>query len=192
MATETTEAEQTTAGQAEGATGHLAEQAAESVGMPQLDFATFSNQIFWLVLTLIAIYLILSRVALPRIAAVLADRQGTITHDIVAAEELKQKAVEAEEIYNQALADARIEAQKIVAQTKAEIQAELDVATAKADAAIAVKAAESEKAIAVIREGALDSVKEVARDTAKEIVASLGVKADSRTVLSAVSARLKG
>ena len=51
-------------------------------GMPQLDFSTFSNQIFWLAVTLVAIYMILSRVALPCIAAVLAERQGTITNDI--------------------------------------------------------------------------------------------------------------
>jgi F-type H+-transporting ATPase subunit b len=38
----------------------------------------------------------------------------------------------------------------------------------------------------------MDSVKEVAKDTAKEIVAALGGKADARTVTSAVTARLKG
>ena len=73
------------------ATGHATEaagHAAESVGMPQLDFATFPNQIFWLVITLIVIYLILSRVALPRIGGILADRQGSITNDIAAAEDL--------------------------------------------------------------------------------------------------------
>jgi len=51
-------------------------------GLPQLDFSTFGNQIFWLLVTLIAIYLILSKLALPRIAAVLAERQGTISHDV--------------------------------------------------------------------------------------------------------------
>ena len=56
------------------------------------------------------IYFVLSRIALPRIAAVLAERQGTITNDIAAAEELKAKAVEAEEAYNKALADAKAEA----------------------------------------------------------------------------------
>ena len=61
-------------------------------GLPQLDFSTFGNQIFWLLVTLIAIYLILSKLALPRIAAVLAERQGTISHDVAMAEELKEKA----------------------------------------------------------------------------------------------------
>ena len=45
---------------------------AAAPGMPQLDFSTFPNQIFWLVVTLIVMYLILSRVALPRIASILA------------------------------------------------------------------------------------------------------------------------
>ncbi|MDB4198503.1 F0F1 ATP synthase subunit B', partial [Ascidiaceihabitans sp.] len=65
---------------------------ASGPGMPQLDFSTWGNQIFWLVITLVVIYLILSRVALPRIASVLAERQGTITNDIAAAEDLKAKA----------------------------------------------------------------------------------------------------
>ena len=86
------------------AAGH----AAEKVGMPQLDFATFPNQIFWLVVTLVIIYFVLKTIALPRISSVLSERQGTITNDISAAEDLKQQAVEAEEAYNQALADARV------------------------------------------------------------------------------------
>lgn len=165
---------------------------AETGGMPQLDFSSWPNQIFWLVITLVAIYLILSRVALPRIASVLAERAGSVTNDIAAAEELKLKAKEAEAAYNQALADARTEAQKIVAAAKAEIQAEVDEANAKADAEIAAKTAESEKAIAEIRTGALASVEEVAKEVAVDIVAALGGKADAKTVNAAVSDAMKG
>ena len=165
---------------------------AGGAGMPQLDFSTFPNQIFWLVVTLIVIYFILSRVALPRIGAVLAERQGTITNDIAAAEELKQRAQEAEAAYDQALIDARAEANKIVADAKAEIQADLDVQMAKADAEIAAQTAESEKAIAEIQDGAADAVKAVAKDTAKEIVAARGGKADAKTITAAINAALKG
>ncbi|QJF52638.1 F0F1 ATP synthase subunit B' [Roseobacter ponti] len=161
-------------------------------GMPQLDFSTWGNQIFWLILALLAIYFVLSRVALPRIASVLSERQGTITNDIAAAEDLKVKAQEAEAAYDKALADARAEAQRIVAETKAEIQADLDAAIAKADEEIAAKSAESEKAIAEIREGALDAVKVVAADTARELVTALGGKADDQAITSAVDSRLKG
>lgn len=163
-----------------------------AVGMPQLCFDWWPNQIFWLTITLVVIFFFLSRVALPRIAAVLAERQGSITNDLAAAEDLKAKAVEAEEAYNKALATARAEAQKIIAEAKADIQADLDAATAKADAEIAAKLAESEKAIAAIREGAKDSVKEVAKDTAKELVAAMGGSADAKTITSAITAKMKG
>jgi F-type H+-transporting ATPase subunit b len=170
--------------------GHGGE--ASGAGMPQLDFSTFPNQIFWLVITLLVIYFVLSRVALPRIGAVLAERKGTITNDLAVAEELKQKAVEAERAYDEALARARAEAAKIVAEAKADIQKDLAGATAKADAEIAAKTAESEKAIGEIRAGAADAVASVAKATAQELVAALGGSADARTVTAAVTARLKG
>jgi F-type H+-transporting ATPase subunit b len=165
---------------------------AAAPGLPQLDFSTFGNQIFWLVVTLVVIYLILSRVALPRIAGVLAERSGTISNDLAAAEELKANAVAAEEAYNQALSDARAEAAKIVASTKADMKAELDAAIAKADAEISQKTAESEKVISEIRATALESVEEVAKNTAMALVSALGGKQDAKTIDAAVSNEMKG
>lgn len=173
-------------------THDAAGQAASTPGLPQLDFSTFGNQIFWLLVTLVVIYFVLSRIALPRIAAVMAERQGAITNDLAAAEDLKAKAVQAEQAYLKALADARTEAQTIVGQAKAEIKAELDVAIAKADAEITARAAEGEKKIAEIRANAVDSVKEVALAAATEIVAVMGGKADAKTVGAAVADRMKG
>lgn len=163
-----------------------------AIGMPQLCFDWWGNQIFWLVIALVAIYLILSRVALPRIGAVLAERSGTITNDLAAAEDLKAKAVEAEEAYKKALADARAEAGRIVDEAKAEMKSDLDVAISKADAEIAAKTAESEKAIAEIRASAMENVQAVAKETAQEIVAALGGKADAKAVNAAVEAQMKG
>ncbi len=174
------------------AAGSCVDSHGSAIGMPQLCFDWFPNQIFWLVITLVVIFLVLSRVALPRIAAILAERQGTITNDLAAAEDLKAKAVEAEEAYNKALADARAEAQRIAAEARAEIQEGLDDAIAKADAEIAAKAAESEKAIADIRAGALESIQVVAKDTAAELVTALGGKADTDVIDGAVDAQMKG
>jgi F-type H+-transporting ATPase subunit b len=163
-----------------------------AIGMPQLCIDWFGNQIFWLIVALVAIYFILSRVALPRIGAVLAERQGTITNDIAAAEDLKVKATEAEAAYDKALIDARAEAQQIIAAAKADIQADLDKAIAKADAEIAAKSAESEKAISEIRASAMENVEAVAKDTAEAIVAAVGGSADAKTISAAVDARMKG
>ena len=182
MATVTTEA----AGE------YGADAAASAPGMPQLNFDHWGNQIFWLVLALIAIYLVLSRVALPRIAAVLAERQGTISNDIAKAEDLKRQAEAAEEAYNKALADARAEAQAISQRTREEIKAEVAEANKKADAEIAAKAAESEKAINEIRATAMENVEAVAKETALALVAALGGSADAKDVDPAVANRMKG
>ncbi|WP_135506041.1 F0F1 ATP synthase subunit B' [Roseovarius aestuariivivens] len=184
MATETHDAA--------GSTSACVDAGGGAIGMPQLCPDWMGNQIFWLVVTLVVIFFILSRIALPRIAAVLAERQGTITNDLAAAEDLKVKAQEAEEAYEKALADARSKANEIIAEAKAEIKAEQDEAAKKADAQIAEKAAESEKAIAEIRASALENVETVAKDTAKELVAAMGQKADTAAIDKAVAARLKG
>jgi len=172
--------------------GACVDAGGSAVGMPQLCTDWMGNQVFWLVIALVAIFIILSRVALPRIAAILAERQGSITNDLTRAEELKEQAVAAEEAYNKALADARAQAQAIVAETRAEIAADLAAATEKADQEIAAKAAESEKAISEIRATALENVSIVARDTASAIVEALGAKADGSQIDAAVSARVKG
>lgn len=163
------------------------------VGMPQLNFEWFPNQIFWLVVTLVVIYLVLAQVALPRIASVLADRRRTIAGDLEQAEALKQKAVEAEEAYNRALAEARAEAGRIVAEAKAEIQKDLDLAIERADAEIAAKSAESEGKIAEIRAGAMAAVQDVANATAVEIIKAVmpGLE-DAKSVQAAVATRIKG
>ncbi|MDO5646855.1 F0F1 ATP synthase subunit B' [Paracoccus sp. (in: a-proteobacteria)] len=169
----------------------VADHAAQASGLPQLDVTTFANQIFWLVITLVVLYLVLSRVALPRIGAVISDRQGAITGDLMAAEEFKLKAREAEAAYDKALADARAEAQQIVGKNRAEIQAELDAAIAKADAEIAARAAESEKRIAEIRESAVANAHDVARDVTAELVRSFGGTVDQAAIDSAVDNRMK-
>ena len=188
MATETTHA----ADHGAATVGSCVDAGGSALGMPQLCVDWIPNQIFWLLIALVAIYLILTRIALPRIGGVLAERKGTITNDLAAAEELKLRAIEAEKAYEKALADARGEAQKIVAQARAEIQKDLDAATAKAEAEIAARAAESETRIGEIRASALESVSAVARDTAQEIVKALGGAADAASINAAVDARLKG
>lgn len=163
-----------------------------ATGLPQLDLSTFANQIFWLLVALPVLYWVVAKVALPRIGAVLSDRQGAITGDLMAAEEFKLKAKEAEAAYDKALADARSEAQKIVAANRAEIQKELDVAIAHADAEIAARTAESEKRIRDIRDSAENDTREVARDVTAELVRSFGGTVDQSAVDQAVDARMKG
>ncbi len=164
----------------------------ESVaGMPQLDPSSFDNQIFWLVVSLIAIFMILTRLALPRIQATLATRAGTIGNDLAAAQDLRAKVDEAQASYDRALAEARTEAGRIGAQARAAIQGDLDAALAEADTRIAAKTAESATALAEIERDAGASVQVVARDTARAILAALGGRADDDALDAAVNRRVE-
>lgn len=166
--------------------------AAGQTGMPQLDLGLFPNLIFWLLVSLLALYLILTRIALPRIGMILAERSDAISNDLEQAAIFKRRAQEAEGAYNAALARAREESQKIAAETKAQINKDLAGLMARADAEIAARSAESEKRIREIEASAADSVTEVARATALEIVAALGPRpADEATVAAAVASRLR-
>ena len=174
---------------AASAAGEAGEQA--KGGLPQLNIETFPSQIFWLLVTLVCLFLLLSKIALPRIAAVLEERADAIANDLDQAEEFKRKAEEAEAAYEKALADARSRAQEIAAAKRAEIQEEVDAAMAKADAEIAARAAEGEKRIAEIQANAAESVESVAQETAQAVVeAILPDAADAAALQSAVKSRL--
>ncbi len=162
-------------------------------GMPQLEFSTFPNQIFWMVIALVMIYFIISKIALPRIGGVLEERHDTISGYIAQAADFKSQAEQAEADYEAALTEARSEAMKIAEETKADIQKDLDKAIAKADAEIGAKAAESEAAISAIRDSAVENVREVASETVAAIVASLMPSAsDDKALKAAVTSRMKG
>ncbi len=164
-----------------------------ATGMPQLDVTTYSNQIFWLVLCLIAVYFLFSRIALPRIGGTIEQRTQTIQRDLDRAAEMKLKAEEAEEQYNQALSDARARAHAIAEETKAKIQGEVDAATAKADAEIAKQSEASAKRIAKLQKDAEASVQDVASDVAKSILDALAPSvSDAKSVKSALGKVLKG
>ena len=172
--------------------GACVDAGGSAIGMPQLCADWIPNQIFWLLVALVVLYFVLSRIALPRIGSILAERAGTITNDLGAAEELKDRIADAEAAYEKALSDARTQADEIVAKTKADIQAELDVELQKADAEISARTAESEKAIAEIRDNALQSVTDVAKDTAGDIVQAMGGTVDQKAIDAAVAARIGG
>ncbi|MEM8572371.1 MAG: F0F1 ATP synthase subunit B' [Pseudomonadota bacterium] len=163
-------------------------------GMPQLNPEYFPNLIFWLIVSIVLLYMILSKVAIPRITSVLAERSDAISGDLETAQLYKRRAEEAEAAYTKALAEAREEAMKIAAESKAEVNKEVAVMIEKADAEIAAKAAESEARIAEIRENAARSVEEVAKATALEIVSAIAPvgTADEASVESAVSGQLRG
>ena len=134
--------------------------------MPQLEMGDYAPQIFWLVVTFVALMLIMWSVGLPRIRRVIEARESRISEDLTEAESAKGRAEAALRAYEEALAAARANAHGVLAETQAKLAAEADALRLELDANLAAKAAEAEARIQETRAAALASLREVAGDVA--------------------------
>ena len=156
--------------------------------MPQLNIADWPPQLFWLAVTFLALYFIISRVVIPRTGGVIVARRDQIAGDLASAQKLKTETDAAIAAYEKALAEARARAHVIVQETRDRLNAEVDAERHALDAELGVKIAAAEAQIAQTKAGALASVQAVAADVAAQIVQTLvGTKADPAEVSRAVA-----
>lgn len=142
-------------------------------GLPQLHSPDFAPQLFWLVLTFAALYWIMSRIALPRIGEVIEERRDRVQRDLAAAERLKGETDAALANYEKALADARGSATAIARATRDTLAAETDKERKSLEDGLSRKLADAENAIAATKAKALESVNDIASETAADIVKAL-------------------
>jgi F-type H+-transporting ATPase subunit b len=147
--------------------------AEKQAGLPQLNASDFAPQLIWLALSFGALYLLMSRVALPRIGKMLEERRARIQRDLEEAERLKGETEKALAEYEQALAAARGKAGAIARETRDRLGAEVDQERARVDAEVAARVAEAEQRIAQMKGRALRQVNEIAAETAGAVVAAL-------------------
>lgn len=160
--------------------------------MPHFDATTFASQLFWLAVTFVALYVLLSKIALPRISDILEERQRRISDDLDMAERLKAETEAAIATYEKALATARASAQAEITRAMDANAAEAAARHAEMDAVLAAKIAESEERIHAARRDALAEVNGIATDVATAIVERIAdVKADADTVAPVVAAVAK-
>lgn len=169
-----------------------AEAAHQSGGLPQLNTHDFAPQLIWLAVMFTLLYVILSRVALPRVGQVLEERKDRIARDLETAAKLKDDTDKALADYEKALADARAKASGIAKETRSALAAETDAERAKVEAQLAEKLQDAEKRIADTKSKALASVNDIAADTAGAVVGKLiGQNVGSDEVKSAITAPAK-
>lgn len=140
---------------------------------PPFDPSTFAPQLVWLALSFGALYLIMSRLALPRVASVLAERRERIQRDLAEAERLKAETDAALAAYEKSLADARGKAQGLAKDMRDKVAADLDRERRRVDEANTAKLAETEARIADTKSKALANVDQIAAETAGAIVERL-------------------
>jgi F-type H+-transporting ATPase subunit b len=160
---------------------------------PPFNPQTFASQLVWLAIAFVVLYLLMSRLALPRIRKIIDDRDATIKGDLGQAEALKTQSDEAVAAYEKALADARNRAQAIANETREKQAAQAETARKALDEALNAKLAENEKAIAATKQAAMSNVRGIAADAARAIVAQLtGQAPDDKSVDAAISSVIKG
>ena len=163
-----------------------------AAGLPQLDPTTFAPQLIWLAISFAILYLLMARLALPRIGRVLEERQRRIDDGLAKAESLRDEATRVLAAYEAAIDEARAEAQAIVRGAAADFAE----SSAKRQAALAerlgAEIAEGERRIAEAKEGALanlrDAAVEIARAASEKLV---GETADETVLQGAVDHALK-
>ena len=184
--------EEAAAGDATTATvEHTADHGGKAT-MPQLDPTYMHSQIFWLAVTFLALWAILSRTVLPRITTILENRQNKITQDLERAEKLGLEAEAARDHYEKALVESRTKAQALIAESAALMEktstARHNELTAKLDKQLT----KAEADILSAKEDAMAKLTPIAKELTQEIVEKLtGQKLKAADVSSVVDSIAK-
>jgi F-type H+-transporting ATPase subunit b len=156
---------------------------------PPFDSSTFASQILWLVIAFGLLYLLMSKIALPRIAGILADRSSKISSDLAAAQKAKADSDEAIAAYETSLIKARAKAQTIAAETRAAVTAETDTTRKSLEGDLSAKLAAAEAQITATKTSAMTNVGAIAAEATTAIVEQLLGKApEPEAVQAAVHA----
>jgi len=149
--------------------------------MPQLEFATYAAQIFWLAVIFVLLYIFLSRKSLPVILEVLHNRQSRIAGDIKKAENLRAEAEAAEVDFTTAISEARQKASKVLSEAKAKVTAEETTRSAKIEKTFASHNKDSENRMLTLRKDSLSKIVPVAAQAASLMTEKLiGKKIDQK------------
>lgn len=160
-------------GQPPAQAGTLEHGGAHESAFPPFETSNFAPQLVWLALIFGLLYLLMSRLALPRVASILSNRRTTIDADLDASRELQAKAQSAAQRNDATLQAKKVEAQAIGREAHEKIAAEVSSARAAAEQKFAAALAEAEARISAEKAQALTHVESIAGDAAAAILAKL-------------------
>lgn len=161
--------------------------------MPQLDPAGFVPQLFWLAVTFLVLFLLMTYVAVPQVGRVIDVRRRQLDDDLGRAAALKAQAEEALTAYEKALATARAEAQATLRQTSERLAAEAAERQRRLAAALAEQIEAAERRIAAGKDEALAEIRGIAVDVGQAVVERLtGTRPAQAAMAAAVDGTLAG
>jgi F-type H+-transporting ATPase subunit b len=159
---------------------------------PPFQKETFPSQLLWLAISFVALYVVMAKLALPRIGSIMAARQNHIDADLGQAQHLKEQSEATLAAYEKALAEARGRAQQLAAETRNRSNAEADTKRHALEAELNAKIADAERSIEATKTAAMANVRGIAVEAAGAIVERLiGTVPAGAAVEQAVDAALK-
>ena len=147
--------------------------AAESGGMPQLNPEFWISQIFWLTLTFGILYVVLSKLILPKISANLESRKSEIQENIEAAENQRHKSETKLLEYNKILSKSKLEAKNIFKDAREKAMKDINSKKKVLDNQIDDEIKKAEQEIILLRKTAPEKINKIAIDTSSELVQKL-------------------
>src|SRR3954451_2172587 len=138
------------------------EQPAGKPQFPPFNKETFASQLLWFAIFFVVLYVIISKLAIPRIGGIVEARRSRVEGDLAEANRLKDQSDAALKAYEKSLADARGRAQALANETRDKLNTEADDRRKALENQLNAKLAEAEKTIAATKTAAMSNVRGIA------------------------------
>jgi|TARA_Y200000002_G_C22309349_1_gene507809 F-type H+-transporting ATPase subunit b len=146
---------------------------AESGGMPQLNPEFWVSQIFWLTLTFGILYIVLSKLILPKISANLELRKSQIQENIEAAEKQRESSDAKLKEYDKIILKSKLEAKNIFRDAREKVIKDINSKKETLDKQINEEIKKAEQEIGVLRKNAPEKISKIAIETSTQLVKKL-------------------
>ena len=162
--------------------------AAESGGMPQLNPEFWISQILWLILTFGALYIVLSKVILPKISDNLESRRSQILENIEIAEKQREESEEKVKEFEKIILNSKLEAKNLFNEARQKVLEDVDKKRSELEKSIEAEIVSAEKEIQSLNSNSLENIKKIATDTSGDLISQLiGQEVDKNIISSIVN-----
>ena len=166
--------------------------AAESGGMPQLNPEFWVSQIFWLTITFGTLYIVLSKLILPKISANLELRKSQIQENIEAAEKQKQNSEIKLKEFDDIILKSKLEAKDIFKDARERVIKDINAKREILEKQIDEEIKKAEQEIEVLKKNSPEKINKIAIETSSELVKKLiGAEVNNSSISAIVSELFK-
>ena len=162
--------------------------AAEKVGMPQLDTEFWVSQIFWLTTTFSILFVLLSKLILPKISANLETRKSLILENISTAEKKREESELKIKEYNEIIERGKNEAKSIINQAKERLKKDISLKKEALEKDLSSEIQKAEVEIREFRDKAPERINKIAIQTSADLLQQLmGTDVNSSSISTIVN-----